>query len=970
MKQSVTRNFLTKIGLLFVLAGIYNAPAFGQATAVKFEDFNRANNSVVDLPSSGGTQAWLETESASSNNYRVRIENNMLALGSFNNLTPAAGSAATEQVSFDVTNRYATIFNQAASNVTWHFNFRQSRISPSGFGTGFYGVAYVLGSTEANFTSANASGYAVVIGNANSPDPVKLVHFTGGLNANSNLTTIITSTEENATTYYSVKVTYNPCSKDWSLQVRNDGAAFADPLTISTAALTAKDQVFTNSNLNFMGAAFSHGTANEKAYFDNLYLPDAPVAAPVTYTWTGAVSTDFENANNWNPARICNRLTDNLTFTGGNAISLTNVTSLDFAKLQVADNTLLTLKGKAGATQTLNINGGNGEDLSIGTGAALIMDSNDPVELVLKTGTTGRIFGQVTFQNTEANLGRAHRLLVADANGLVFENGSQFIAKNLNGEAFGNSGAANTVIFKANAIYISRDGASPFGLASPASKVVFETGSLYRHEQVGTAPKFDGRVYADFELNVTNALAIIFGTSAPTPTRIDNFTISSGTMNITLASGSLPLPLQIRGNLTVAPAAFLNFNPSLAQNTSIIAFNGTTAQQISGPVYFGPNSGLEINNPAGLEIRTALTINGSVQFTNGIVTVNPGNSLTIADNATVTGASANSYVSGKVLKTGNEAFTFPIGKCGFYAPLSISAPLNSTDQYAAEYFLADPTKVFGNSKADSLSSVSTKEYWDLERVTGNSEVQVSLSYDPARSALIGDPQTLRIAHFSNNTSWKNEGRTNGSGTQNLAVYGTSNPQTSFSPFTFGAVGSNGPLPVELVNFSANSQQETVVLNWITATEKNNDRFEIERSRDGRSFQKIGEVKGQGTSTSSNRYAFGDKNPYSGTAYYRLKQVDFDGTVTYSKVVAVSNAFKKQTVKLFPNPVQDALTVVIPGNETTGSLQILDLSGRVLKSVAVNKDGGDLKINVSDLNPGAYLLKTNEGQPAVKFLKVN
>src|SRR5687768_18545249 len=101
------------------------------------------------------------------------------------------------------------------------------------------------------------------------------------------------------------------------------------------------------------------------------------------------------------------------------------------------------------------------------------------------------------------NLVRTHRLLAADANAISFENGSQFIVSRLSGEPFGNAGTASVVRFMAGSTYIAKDGASPFGLTSPNSKVIFESGSLYKHEQTGTAPKFDGRIYADFELNVT-----------------------------------------------------------------------------------------------------------------------------------------------------------------------------------------------------------------------------------------------------------------------------------------------------------------------------------------------------------------------------------------------------------------------------------------------------------------------------------
>src|SRR5688572_7698144 len=120
--------------------------------------------------------------------------------------------------------------------------------------------------------------------------------------------------------------------------------------------------------------------------------------------------------------------------------------------------------------------------------------------------------------------------------------------------------------------------------------------------------------------------------------------------------------------------------------------------------------------------------------------------------------SNSSFVEGKVYKTGDDAFTFPVGKGGFYAPVAISNPLNVTDQYFAEYFLADPSQLFGATAADSLVQISGSEYWDLSRTAGNSEVKVTLSYDANRSGFNANLQQLRVAHFKAATAWVNEGR--------------------------------------------------------------------------------------------------------------------------------------------------------------------------------------------------------------------
>ena len=122
---------------------------------------------------------------------------------------------------------------------------------------------------------------------------------------------------------------------------------------------------------------------------------------------------------------------------------------------------------------------------------------------------------------------------------------------------------------------------------------------------------------------------------------------------------------------------------------------------------------------------------------------------------------------------------------------------------------------------------------------------------------------------------------------------------------FAFLGShNGPvLPVELTSFSAKSTEGLVELAWSTATEKNNLGFEVQRSKDGKNFAKIGFIGGQGNSVRTNSYRFTDKPSSEGKYYYRLKQIDYNGTSSYSNVVNVSMVMPK-TFSLeqnYPNP---------------------------------------------------------------------
>ena len=115
------------------------------------------------------------------------------------------------------------------------------------------------------------------------------------------------------------------------------------------------------------------------------------------------------------------------------------------------------------------------------------------------------------------------------------------------------------------------------------------------------------------------------------------------------------------------------------------------------------------------------------------------------------------------------------------------------------------------------------------------------------------------------------------------------------------------LPVQLFTFTAQKADQTVLINWKTAQEQNSDRFEIERSTDGNSFKTIGSVAAIGNTHTITSYSFTDTQPFKGSNFYRLKQMDKDGAFTYSKVVSVYFD-KLEKLFIYPNPASDLLQI--------------------------------------------------------------
>ncbi|WP_165822235.1 T9SS type A sorting domain-containing protein [Hymenobacter edaphi] len=160
-----------------------------------------------------------------------------------------------------------------------------------------------------------------------------------------------------------------------------------------------------------------------------------------------------------------------------------------------------------------------------------------------------------------------------------------------------------------------------------------------------------------------------------------------------------------------------------------------------------------------------------------------------------------------------------------------------------------------------------------------------------------------------------------------------------------------PLPVELVSFTAKLRNGRAYLNWVTAQEKNNRGFEVQRSQNGRDFQTIGFVNGRGNTTTQSEYNHEDAQPLTGVSYYRLRQLDTDGTPHILPAVSIRNGGKLE-VSMYPNPVTDKLNVRVSGASSAATVQVTDLMGRVVLNGKLGLDGA---FDVTRLKAGTYIV---------------
>ena len=177
----------------------------------------------------------------------------------------------------------------------------------------------------------------------------------------------------------------------------------------------------------------------------------------------------------------------------------------------------------------------------------------------------------------------------------------------------------------------------------------------------------------------------------------------------------------------------------------------------------------------------------------------------------------------------------------------------------------------------------------------------------------------------------------------------------------GIVASaSSPLPIELVSFYGEVVPSMVQLHWVTATEINNDYFVIERSKDALTFSEVGTMKAKNTLITS-MYQLNDTKPYKGTSYYRLKQIDFDGTYTYSSIITIE--FNDEIVFfVYPNPKAQQQSLIVSLDKDYGAninLTIYDVTGKqVYVQLMDLRNKKEVVFDNLNLTSGIYVVRLN------------
>ncbi len=741
----------------------------------------------------------------------------------------------------------------------------------------------------------------------------------------------------------------------------------------------------------------------------------------VTKTWIGVSGGLWSVAGNWTPSGVP-VAADDVIFNTNVGVNVDVGTPISLNSIAITTNATVTFNCNATKNFRLSSTSTLLPALLISAGCSLTVDgtnaggNNSSLELTFGTGVIGSIYGTLAFSKTGGGASGINIDTYTSVTNYgiltVYSGGIIRINPNV-GNTSSSLTPVPTVVMLNGSVFenLKNGGSFPNG--------TWEPNSLAIANSIGAnGPLFNGNSYGNLEWNCPLQTTVSFFNK---DISFNNVTLISTGSNNTPNAGSIRIKtgmstgiwtMTVNGNLTIGTnseisttslntpsgsGGILDVNGdinnqgtittySLTGTTNDLLLSGTTNQSITNNGTFsGVILQLTMNNPAGATLNTPLTLPYNLTLTSGKITTTTPNLLTMVAGSSYTGGSITSFVDGPMKKIGNTNFTFPVGTGGIYAPIGIinGAGQLATDEFTAEYKRTNPQTPFGNQYGVSgINHVSYVEYWTLERdILSTATKRISLDVHPT-SFCIKEATTF-VSQFDG-TFWTNETSTGGVFATCNAPYRcgtltTNAPISNFtltpSIFTLATTDpfATNPLPIKLINFSATKiSNGLAVINWDLAECCSKFvMFELEKSTDSRNFVLLSRIDGSET---NKFYFYNDSRLTKGTSYYRLKMTDADGSMKYSKVVAIVNEEKGFVItSIAPNPVQQTATLTISAaKQSSVDFKVYDVAGNLVKQWQSTIAAGNnvLNMDVAALMNGTYhvLASSADTRTVFRFLK--
>ncbi|GAB3820316.1 right-handed parallel beta-helix repeat-containing protein [Pontibacter rugosus] len=449
-------------------------------------------------------------------------------------------------------------------------------------------------------------------------------------------------------------------------------------------------------------------------------------------------------------------------------------------------------------------------------------------------------------------------------------------------------------------------------------------------------------------------------TCVPTPTINANIpaTTASAATSPVIKSGkygyvnnlTLAAPLTIEHSATLEVHGHITGDKLDAKQGSSLILTSNDHQQIPGGTY----GSLILKGLGTKALLGEVTITNGLNLMQGSLALG-NHTLKMGAEASVSNYSAEKYIitdgTGKFTHSAigpGITKTFPVGTAQGFAPVTLQNN-GTTDNFSIR---VEENQISQDSVQPSESTIN--KTWHIEEeVTGGSDVSMALQWTIHDEPITFNRSESYVSHYEGG-EWQVMESSSGTVTQ-----GTS-PDThvimltgvsSFSPFTVASTGSAPtPMPVSLSTFTVARTGTEALLQWETASEKNNYGFDIEVSEDGKLFSKIGFVPSSSGGNSQSKLTYTYQDTEAGKTdvrYYRLRQIDFDGTATYSMVRAVDFKQAKLLVSVYPNPFSDNITLEVETiKEENLQVVIADMTGKRVLQKSMRLPGGISKLSLS------------------------
>ncbi|WP_281614610.1 T9SS type A sorting domain-containing protein [Flammeovirga sp. SubArs3] len=485
-------------------------------------------------------------------------------------------------------------------------------------------------------------------------------------------------------------------------------------------------------------------------------------------------------------------------------------------------------------------------------------------------------------------------------------------------------GTVDAIPNNINSIVLNGNTALTANLANTGVSIYTQGNDLIIADSITT----DVKIYADLASETSPTVDLAFaGNAAGTfSLQASNNVVRSLTMNTTGGSVTLGEPINIVNSTYNSSALILTNGILNTTTTNILSLNEFSFVNNAVYTWTGHASG-------GSD---ASHINGPIQKTINFTSA-------LKSHFSIVGA--------------NFFLMMPVGKGGTLREAGVGQPTaNSSTVFRVEYHNNPHTFFRTVDPMAGVDAVSSTEYWDVDRISGSASAAVTLSYDANSGIQNTHISDVKVMHYDG-SHWESQGaqvyNTVGSNVGVLA----SSPASSFSPFTLGG-SNNHDLPVELTYFEGEQNEDgSVSLYWETATEINNSHFEIEASSNGRDYQVIGTVEGNGNSNVSIEYDF-EVVAQEAAQYniFRLRQIDFDGAFEYSDVVVIENTAQSfdLDINVFPVPAHGHITARINHEEVLENSVAVIYNVNGFTSMLLEADHLD-NIDISSLTDGIYFL---------------